>query len=281
MEYLNASYTLCIVALGTCLLGITTGVLGVFTVLRRNSLLGDAIAHAALPGIALAFLFTKSKNPALLLCGGAISGALGTLLVRVITQKTNLKQDAALGIVLSVFFGFGLVLLTVIQKLPVANQAILNKFLFGNASTLLPADLYTLIALSCVVLCCIILVWKELCLITFDPHFAHLAYQRTTIFDLLLTTLLIITIVIGLQTVGVIFISTLLIAPATAARLWCTRLPTTAILSAIFSSCSCLTGSILSSTIKHLPTGPTIVVIMSGLVFFSLVLPQRILKRTP
>jgi len=104
-------YTLRTVLLGSALVGIVAGILGCFAVLKKQSLLGDAISHAALPGVALAFLFTLSKHPLVLLIGALIAGWLGTFLVISITENTHIKKDAALGIVLSVFFGFGIFLL--------------------------------------------------------------------------------------------------------------------------------------------------------------------------
>jgi manganese/zinc/iron transport system permease protein len=270
MNLLESSYTLCIVLLGTSLLGITAGVLGVFAVLRRQSLLGDAISHAALPGIALAFLLTHSKNPIILLTGGALSGGLGTLAVNLITHKTGLKQDAALGIILSVFFGFGLVLMTVIQKMAITNQVVLNKFLFGNASALLPTDFYPLIIVSCVVLGTILLLWKEFSMLTFDQHFTQAIGFKAHLLDVMLTILFIVTITLGLQTVGVILISSLFIAPASAARLWCIQLHTTVMLAALFAAFACCCGAFTSNAVANLPTGPTIVIIMSCLVFISL-----------
>ena len=147
MEFLGdlfGNYTLRTVGLGAAFLGIVNGALGSFAVLRRQSLLGDAISHAALPGIALAFLLTGSKATLVLLLGAAAAGWMGTLLVMNIVKNTRVKYDSALGLVLSVFFGIGLVLLTYIQRMPVASQAGLDTFLFGQAATLLSRDVTTI-----------------------------------------------------------------------------------------------------------------------------------------
>ncbi len=272
---LTINYTLRLVIIGTGLLGITSGALGTFVLLRRQSLLGDAISHAALPGIALAFLITHSKNPAVLLCGGALSGGIGAAIIILITRTTTLKKDTALGIILSVFFGFGLVLLTIIQKYPLAHQAALNKFLFGNASTLLPSDLYTMGIISFVVFLCLLLFWKEFTLFIFDTSFAHTIGFQTTLLDCLLTSLTVLTIVVGLQTVGVVLMSTMLIAPAAAARQWTTRLAPMTLLSACFGASASIIGSLISGTINQLPTGPTIVVVISFIVMVSLLCAPR------
>src|SRR3989338_8875967 len=138
--WMQLDHTLKTVVLGASILGITSGALCAFAVLRQQSLLGDAISHASLPGVCFAFVLFHSKEPIILLLGAGLAGWLGTLLIMLITRMTRIKKDAALGIILSVFFGFVLVLLTVIQKMPLATQAGLNKFLFGNAATLLTKD---------------------------------------------------------------------------------------------------------------------------------------------
>jgi manganese/zinc/iron transport system permease protein len=154
---LATDYTLQSVALGTAALGIVNGAIGSFAVLRKQSLLGDAISHAALPGIALVFLLTGSKSTAVLLLGAAAAGWLGTLLVMGIVGNTRIKYDSALGLTLSVFFGFGLVLLTYIQRMPVAAQAGLDRFLFGQAATLLRRDLATIAVPGAAILVLVVL----------------------------------------------------------------------------------------------------------------------------
>lgn len=263
-------YTLTITLIGITILGATTGLLGTFVFLRRQSLLGDAISHAALPGIAIAFLLTHSKNPLVLMLGGAISGGIGTIFMQLITHHTRLKKDTALGIVLSVFFGFGLVLMTAIQKMPIANQAILNKFLFGNISTLLPTDVYAMAIIGAIVCMITFVLWKEFALVTFDANFAHSLGFATHRLDALLTMLVVFAIVIGLQTVGVILMSSMLIAPAAAARQWTTRLEPMALLSVCFAVSAGIIGALVSSHVDRFPTGPTIVVVLSFFVLVSL-----------
>jgi manganese/zinc/iron transport system permease protein len=263
-------YTLVIILIGITILGVTAGLLGTFVFLRRQSLLGDAISHAALPGIAIAFLLTHSKNPLVLMLGGAISGGIGTVFMQLITRNTRLKKDTALGIVLSVFFGFGLVLMTAIQKMPIANQSILNKFLFGNISTLLPTDVYAMGIIGAIICVCTILLWKEFALVTFDLNFAHSVGFATHRLDNILTMLIVAAIVIGLQTVGVILMSSMLIAPAAAARQWTTRLRSMALLSIFFAVSAGIIGALVSSHADRLPTGPAIVVVLSSFVLCSL-----------
>ncbi|NQY73441.1 MAG: metal ABC transporter permease [Candidatus Margulisbacteria bacterium] len=264
-------HTFQVVLLGTLVLGITSGSLGCFAVLRKQSLLGDAISHATLPGIAIAFMMTYSKNAWILLTGAALAGLLGTFLMMGITKFTKIKQDTALGIILSVFFGFGLVLLTIIQKIPTASQAGLDTFLFGNAATLLKEDIRVMIILGIFTCSVMAIFWKEFKLISFDPDFAKSMGLPITKIEILLTTLIVLAIVIGLQTVGVVLMSAMIIAPAAAARQWTDNLGLMVFLAAIFSAFSGMAGTVLSSSISHLPTGPVIVLIISSFVIISLI----------
>lgn len=154
-------YTFRTVALGSCLLGVISGVLGSLAVLRKQSLIGDGVSHAALPGVVMAFLLTGSKHTEILLFGALISGLMATFLMMSIVKHSRIKFDSALALVMSVFFGLGLVLLTYVQKQPNANQAGLNRFIYGQASTLLQRDVI-LMALCCVILLfVVVLFWKE------------------------------------------------------------------------------------------------------------------------
>jgi manganese/zinc/iron transport system permease protein len=275
-ESLFTDYTLRTVALGAAVLGITSGSLGTFAVLRGQSLLGDAISHAALPGIALAFLLTGSKAPLVLVLGAALAGWLGTLAVMQITSRSRVPFDAALGLVLSVFFGAGMVLLTYIQRLPNANQAGLDKFLFGQAAALVTQDVIVMAVLGAVALLAMALFWKEFKLLLFDPDFGASLGFPIRVVDVLLTTLLVIAIVIGLQTVGVVLMSAILIAPAAAARQWTDRLTLVVILAAAFGAASGVAGAVLSATTARLPTGPTIVLCATAFVLVSVLFaPER------
>jgi manganese/zinc/iron transport system permease protein len=272
---LLSDYTLRTVALGSAALGVTSGALGTFAVLRRQSLLGDAISHAALPGVALAFLLTGSKAPLALVVGAALAGFLGTLVVLGIVRTTRVKYDSALGIVLSVFFGVGLVLLTYIQRQPDASQAGLDRFLFGQAAALLQRDLVTMAALGGAALLLMLLVWKELKLLAFDPDFGTSAGFPMRALDVLVTALLVVAIVIGLQTVGVVLMAAMVIAPAAAARQWTDRLALVVALAGLFGALAGVAGSLLSAEVARLPTGPTIVLCATAIVVVSLLFAPR------
>lgn len=275
-QQLFTDYTLRNVALGSAVLGAVSGALGTYAVLRRQSLLGDAISHAALPGIALAFLLTGSKVPLVLMLGAAMAGWLGTLLIMAVVETTRVKYDSALGLMLSVFFGFGLVLLTLIQKRPDATQAGLDTFLFGQAAALVQADVITMATLGGGALLAMVLFWKEFKILSFDPDYGRSLGFPIRWLDVGLTTLIVIAIVIGLQTVGVVLMSAMLIAPAAAARQWTDRLSMMVLLSMCFGALAGVVGALLSSTMANLPTGPTIVLCVSLLVVVSMLLaPNR------
>lgn len=278
MEFLHqliTDYTLRTVALGAATLGLVSGAMGTYAVLRRQSLVGDAVAHAALPGIALAFLFTGSKLPLVLMLGAAAAGWVATLLIMAVVETTRIKYDSALGLTLSVFFGFGLVLLTYIQRHAGAGQAGLDTFLFGQAAALIQQDVLTMAALGGLALLAMTLLWKEFKLLSFDPAFGQTLGFPMRFLDVGLTTLLVVAIVIGLQTVGVVLMSSMLVAPAAAARQWTDHLGVMVFLSMSFGALSGVSGAILSSTTANLPTGPTIVLCVSTLVVFSLLLAPR------
>ncbi len=268
-------HTLQVVATGAGVLGLTAGALGCFAVLRRQSLLGDALSHAALPGIVLAFLLTGSKAPLVLLTGAALAGWLGTVAVGVVVRRSRISLDSALGMLLSVFFGFGLVLLTVLAKRPDAAQAGLKTFLLGQASALLRRDVATMMVLAAITLLLLLAAWKELKLLACDAPFgASLGLPMGRV-EALLRVLLVVAIVIGLQTVGVVLMAAMLVAPAVAARQWTTGLGAMVALAGALGAVGGVAGAVLSSIVPRLPTGPTVVLVLSGAVGVSLVLAPR------
>ena len=259
------------ILLGTTLVGITTGMLGCFTLLNKQSLLGDTIAHATLPGLTGMFLLILQKSYTLLLCGAATTGLLGALSVHYITKHTQLKKDAALGIVLSTFFGIGIIFLTMIQKLPNAHQAGIDKFLFGQAATLLNSDIIILMIISSIVIATIAILWKELKIISFDPLYAQAVGLPVTRIQTILIFLIVLTVIVGLQTVGLILMSSFLIAPAAAARQWTQKLSSVVFLSIVFSLIATTCGTLISCSYPNIPTGPTIVIIATTITFISII----------
>lgn len=270
MLTLLQDYTFQTVALGSALLGLISGVLGSFAVLRKQSLLGDGISHAALPGIVMAFLLLGAKHTEVLLLGALISGLLATILIVAIVKHTRIKFDGALALIMSAFFGLGLSLLTYVQKIPNSNQAGLSRFIFGQASALLRRDIIVMAVVGAVLLVLLFLFWKELKLFAFDSEFAETLGFAPNKLNLLLSAMIVLAIIIGLQTVGVILMSAMLVAPAVAARQWTNKLWVMVFLAAIFGALSGVVGTMISSIIPRMPTGPAIVVVVSTLVLVSI-----------
>ena len=255
---------------GAILLGGAAGGLGTFAFLQRRSLIGDALAHAALPGIGLAFLLAGRKDYLLLLLGAATTGWIGAIAVNLITRFSRLKQDAALGIVLTSFFGFGIVLLTRIQKVGAGTQAGLDKFLFGQASAMGAADVQTLAIVALILLGTVILWFARFKLISFDPAFARSIGLPVGLIQFVLTTLIVLAVTIGLQAVGVVLMAAMLITPAAAARQWTDRLGLMIVVASIFGILSGIVGAYVSFLAPRLPTGPWMVVAVSGIFLVSL-----------
>ena len=284
MDFLS-DYTLRNVMLGTLLLGMGSGLVGVFVLLRRQSLIGDAVSHAALPGIVIAFLLTGTKDLSVLLSGAALSGLIGTLCITAIIRTTKIDTDGAQGIVLGVFLGLGFLLLTHVQKSPDAAKAGLDKFVFGQAATIMQRDVILIAAVELIISATVFLFWKELKLSTFDPEIASVMGFSPKRIELIITALTVPAIVIGIQAVGVILMSALLVAPAAAARQWTDKLSLMGMTASLFGGLAGAGGSLISSQVPKLATGPVIVLLLTGAALFSIVFSprrgilQRILKR--
>lgn len=260
---------------GCVLLGLSAGVLGCFALLRKRALLGDALAHSALPGVCAAFLLTGTKNPVLILIGATISCWLGAITIDVITRYSRVKEESALGMVLSVFFGAGILMLTYIQRSGNAAQAGLDKFLFGQASAMLDRDVWTLAAVGALMLAVIVLAYKEFKLISFDPAFAQSIGMRTRLIEITLATLIVLAVAIGLQAVGVVLMAAMLVTPAAAARYWTDRLSRMLILSGLFGAISGAIGTYISYLGPRMPTGPWMVVAVTTVFVVSLLFAPR------
>ncbi len=270
------SYTTQMVLLGTALLGLASGIAGTFAVLRKESLIGDGLSHAALPGVVIAFLLTGIKDIEVLITGAALSSITAAWLITITVENSKIKFDGALATILSAFFGLGMVLLTYLQSLNNAGQAGLSKFIFGQAATILARDLYITSAAALIIIVLTALFWKELKLISFDVEYAKTLQIPVTFTLILYRSLLIMTIIIGIQSVGAILISSLLIAPAVGARQWTNKLGTMCILAGFFGMVSAIGGTIWSTSVQKLPTGPAIIVILSVIVLLSLIFaPNR------
>ncbi len=264
-------YNTRVVVLGVVLLGVAAGLIGSFLLLRKRALLGDALSHATLPGIGVAFLVMSALGgegkwlPGLLL-GATISGVLGVLTILLIVHTTRIKEDAALGIVLSVFFGLGVAIMGIIQRSSQGNAAGLNSFIYGKTASMLYADamLITYAAGGVALICA--LLYKEFALLCFDATFARSQGWPVLLLDVALTGVVVAVTVIGLQAVGLILIIALLVIPPAAARFWTHHLPSMLALAAIFGAVSGYFGAVLSALLPRLPAG-AIIVLVSGVFF--------------
>ncbi|WP_187262310.1 metal ABC transporter permease [Pontibacter beigongshangensis] len=257
------------VTIGSVLLASSSAVVGCFSLLRKRALVGDAVAHAVLPGVCLAFMLSGTKNPLILLLGAFITGWLSLVVIDVITSRSRIKEDTAIGLVLSVFFGIGILLLTSIQHSGNAAQSGLDKFLFGNAAALIGEDLIVFSVVALLLLVCTIVFYKELMLLCFDEAYAHTIGYPVRALELLLTTLTVFAVVVGIQAVGVVLMAAMLITPAAAARFWTENLRLMLVLAALMGAFSGMAGAFVSYTAPAMPTGPWIVLIISMIAITS------------
>jgi manganese/zinc/iron transport system permease protein len=276
MWQLLNDYTIQTVAMGAALLGISSGVLGCFAVLRKQSLLGDTLSHAALPGVCLGFMIAGTRDLGSIMAGALFTGAAAALIVLALTRMSRLKTDAALGIALGVSFAIGVVLLTYIQGTGNASQGGLDSFLFGQAAAILRSDLWIMGGIALAALVLVSALWKEFKLVAFDPGFAVSLGMPVVVIEMAMTTMVALAVVVGLQMVGVVLMTAMIIAPAVAARQWTRRLGTMVVLAAVFGVVAGVTGAVLSATARGLATGPLIVLVISGIVLVSLMIsPER------
>jgi manganese/zinc/iron transport system permease protein len=263
------------VVIGAMLLTASSAIVGTFTFLHKKSLVGDAIAHAVLPGICLGFILSGTKNPAYLIAGAFITGWLSLAAVEFITRRTRIKEDTAIGLVLSVFFGIGIVMLTVIQKSGNAAQSGLDHFLFGKAAALVGEDLMVFGTVAVILLLCVFLLFKEFSLLAFDKAYAQSIGLPVRKIELVLTSLIVLAVVIGIQAVGVVLMAAILITPAAAARFWTHKISVMVLLASLFGAFSGLAGAYISYIAPAMPTGPWIVIVISTIAFISFFLAPR------
>ena len=274
-------YNTRLVLCGTLLFGACGGVVGAFMLLRKKSLVGDVASHAALPGIGLAYLILESivpgsgKSPAWLLLGAAAGAAAGLFSAGLIQRTRLIKEDAALGIVLSVFFGFGIVLMSIVQSRPTGSAAGLTEFVFGKAAALTAADVSSIAIASLIVLSICVIAFKEFSLLCFDESYAAALGWPTKRLDLLLTSLVVAVTVIGMPSVGLLLVVAQLVIPPTAARFWTDRHGPLTIVSGVLGGLSCVMGVLVSAIVPRLAAGAVIVLAGTGMFVVSMLFGVR------
>ncbi|MDG1049792.1 MAG: iron chelate uptake ABC transporter family permease subunit [Planctomycetota bacterium] len=275
--------TLIVVAAGTSAVGAVSGALGCFAYLRRQGLVGDVVSHSALLGVVGAFVLTHavtgsaSRSLAVLVPGALLAGTAALMLARSVSIRTRLKDDASLGVMLSIFFGGGLFLLRWVQRQspPIPGHTGLEDYIFGMAAAMTRADLWMILALGGCATVALLLLWKELKVFTFDPDFSRSLGFPARLLDSLTMALLVMGVVIGIQTVGVILMIALLVTPAAAARQWTSRLSTMVLLAATFGAGAGAGGALMSASEAGLPTGPVVVLLATATFVVSLLLAPR------
>lgn len=268
-------YNTRIVILSTIILGLASGLVGCFLLLRKRSLMGDALSHACLPGIGMAFIVMTAmgmngKNLPGLLLGATVTGVIGIVLVLMIRNTSRIKDDAAMGIILSVFFGLGAVVLTMVQDQPGASAAGLESFIYGKTASMRAQDAWLLGGVATIALLCSLLLLKELTLLCFDEGFGRSQGWPVNGLDVILLALVTLVTVVGLQAVGLILIIAFLITPAAAARFWTNDLRTMLILSAIIGGVSGWCGATFSALLPRLPAGAVIVLVAAMIFLVSM-----------
>lgn len=257
------------VVLGSILITASSAIVGSFTFLKKKALVGDAVAHAVLPGVCLSFILYGEKNPLVLIIGAFTTGWIALTLIDFISANSKIKEDTAIGLILSVFFGIGIFLLTIIQKSGNAAQSGLDQFLFGKAASLVGTDLVIFGFVAVLLLVAVYLFFKEFTLISFDKDFASSMGLPIRAMELILTTLTVLAVVVGIQAVGVVLMAAMLITPAAAARFWTEKIKIMILLAALFGAFSGISGAYISYIAPSMPTGPWIVIVISSIAFFS------------
>ncbi|MBX3180545.1 MAG: metal ABC transporter permease [Candidatus Hydrogenedentes bacterium] len=267
----NVAYVLA----GCVILGIAASLLGCFAFLRKRSLLGDALAHAALPGVCAAFLITGTKAPLPVLIGASFSCWAGALAIEWIVARTRCKEDSALGMVLSVFFGLGILMLTHIQNSGNAAQSGLDTFLFGQAAALVKRDVYLLGGIGALMCVMVLTAYKEFKIVSFDPDFARALGLPVRLIEFALAAMMVLAVCIGLQAVGVVLMAAMLVTPAAAARYWTDRLSIMLVLAVLFGAVSGASGAYASFLGPSMPTGPWMVIAVSTIFIISFLFAPR------
>jgi manganese/zinc/iron transport system permease protein len=262
---LREHYNELIVLAGASLLGLTAGVVGCFAVLRKRALLGDALGHATLPGLCLGFVLAGQRSLPILLASALATGLLSILIFAGIKRYSRLREDAAIGIVLSVFYAAGVVGLSLLSKQASSGQAGLESFLFGKTSGMIFEDVVWIAGLTVVSLGASWALVKELQIVAFDAEFARVQGWPTGAIDLLLMLLIALAVVLGLPAVGALLVAALLVIPAAAARFWTNRLGTMLVVGGLMGTASGTAGTIVSIQLPTMPTGPAIILAATAL----------------
>lgn len=268
---LSAGYNTTLVTIGAALLGASAGAVGTFMMLRKRSLVSDAISHATLPGLALAFILMAAAGgdgrfmPGLMV-GAALSAGIGLLALEWITRRTRLTEDVAIGAVLSVFFGLGVTLLTVIQAMDTGRMAGIGGFLLGSTAGMLRSEAELIAVAAALTGAVVYMLRRPFTLVCFDQNYAATQGVNVRATDLALLGLALAVTVIGLKVAGLVLIVALTILPPVTARFWTDRPERLVLVAAAVGALCAYAGAVVSSLGPGLPTG-ALIVLASFIVF--------------
>ena len=268
-------YSFIVVAIGTMLLAMATGIVGTISILKGQSLIGDAVGHASLPGIILAFMISGRKSSLILMLGAIVAGIVAFLLIQIISEGSKIEADTAMAVILSAMFGMGMVLKSYIQGNPKyqgASQSGLASYIFGQAAYILREDVYIILTVSIISLA---LFYKEIKVYVFDMVYAYTIGINSRLTSLLIMIITMILIAAGLKAVGAILISSMLITPAVTGLQWSNSYEKVLVIAAVTGAVSAFLGTFISSAVKGFSTGPSIILIMSVIALFSVLFAPR------
>ena len=271
-------YSFIVVAIGTMLLAMATGIVGTISILKGQSLIGDAVGHASLPGIILAFMISGRKSSLILMLGAIVAGIVAFILIQIISEGSKIEADTAMAVILSAMFGMGMVLKSYIQgnqKIQGASQSGLASYIFGQAAYILREDVYIILTVSVISLALFILFYKEIKVYVFDMVYAYTIGINSRLTSLLIMIITMILIAAGLKAVGAILISSMLITPAVTGLQWSKSYEKVLVIAAVTGALSAFLGTFISSAIKGFSTGPSIILIMSVIALFSVLFAPR------
>jgi mn2+, zn2+ ABC superfamily ATP binding cassette transporter, membrane protein len=271
-------YSFIVVAIGTMLLAMATGIVGTISILKGQSLIGDAVGHASLPGIILAFMISGRKSSLILILGAIVAGIVAFILIQIISEGSKIEADTAMAVILSAMFGMGMVLKSYIQgnqKIQGASQSGLASYIFGQAAYILREDVYIILAVSVISLALFIVFYKEIKVYVFDMVYAYTIGINSRLTSLLIMIITMILIAAGLKAVGAILISSMLITPAVTGLQWSKSYEKVLVIAAVTGAVSAFLGTFISSAVKGFSTGPSIILIMSVIALFSVLFAPR------
>lgn len=271
-------YSFIVVAIGTMLLAMATGIVGTISILKGQSLIGDAVGHASLPGIILAFMISGRKSSLILMIGAIVAGIVAFILIQIIAEGSKIEADTAMAVILSAMFGMGMVLKSYIQgnqKIQGASQSGLASYIFGQAAYILREDVYIILAVSVISLALFIVFYKEIKVYVFDMVYAYTIGINSRLTSLLIMIITMILIAAGLKAVGAILISSMLITPAVTGLQWSNSYEKVLVIAAVTGAVSAFLGTFISSAVKGFSTGPSIILIMSVIALFSVLFAPR------